>query len=74
MILCPAFLSEHRTVSQGLLSILGLFSFCIAYLKTCQQDATGFGQPALGELNLLNHRTHNSTVFFLDGSAFERLQ
>ena len=34
---------------------------------------TGFCQPALGGLNLLDHHTHNSVVLLVDGGAVESL-
>ena len=40
-----------------------------AYLKACQEAGAGFGQSAFGEPNLLNHRTHKSTVLFIHGSS-----
>ena len=44
------------------------------YLKASYEADTGFDQSTLSGLNLLNHHTHEGTVFINDRSTLQRHQ
>ena len=44
------------------------------YLKASYEADTGFVQSILSGLNLLNHRTHEGTVFINDGGTLQHRQ
>src|SRR3954466_10875128 len=50
------------------------FDIFFTYHEACQKASASFSQSALGGLNPLDHRTHNSTVLLIDGGALKHLQ
>ena len=77
MLFDPLFGLSFRTPNKASRATVYIVIFScnfITYLKACLKASAGFGHSALGGLDLLDHHTHKSTVFFNNGSASKRFQ
>ena len=72
LILCPVLSFTEQCTKGYYLYHDTLPTTHKTYLKASYEADTGFIQSTLSELNLLNHRTHEGTVFFTDGGTLQR--
>ena len=63
---------EHHTIMSAVVEKVR--SAKSGPTEACASLLTGFNQSVLGGPDLLNHRTHKSTVFIINGSAVKRFQ